>query len=100
MAKAVLYSSRARDDMLDIWSWIADKSGLAMADAVAERIEARISRLADHPEMGPARSDIAQSARMLVIERWLALYAIVDDTVRIVRVVDGSADLRRVKWDT
>jgi len=100
MAKAVVYSSRARDDMLDIWSWIADKSGLAMADAVVERIEARISRLADHPEMGPGRSDIAQSARMLVIERWLALYAIVDDTVRIVRVIDGSADLRRIKWDT
>lgn len=100
MAKAVVYSSRARDDMLNIWTWIADKSGVAMADAVAGRIEARISRLADHPEMGPARSDIAQSARMLVIERWLALYAIVDDTVRIVRVVDGSADLRRVKWDT
>lgn len=99
MATAVLYSSRARDDMLNIWSWIADKSGLAMADAVVERIETRISQLADHPEMGPARSDIAQSARMLVIERWLALYAIVDDTVRIIRVVDGSADLRRVKWD-
>jgi len=100
MAKAVVYSSRARDDMLDIWSWIADKSGLATADAVAERIEARISRLADHPEMGPARSDIAQPARMLVIERWLALYMIVDDAVQVVRVVDGSVDLRRVKWDT
>ncbi|MDR6816681.1 toxin ParE1/3/4 [Neorhizobium sp. 2083] len=100
MAKAVVYSSRARDDMLDIWSWIADKSGLAMADAVVRRIDARILRLADHPEMGPGRSDIAQSARMLVIERWLALYAIVDDTVRIVRIIDGSADLRRIKWDT
>lgn len=50
--------------------------------------------------MGPGRSDIAQSARMLVIERGLALYAIVDETVRIVRIIDGSADLRRIKWDT
>ncbi|MCJ9753588.1 type II toxin-antitoxin system RelE/ParE family toxin [Neorhizobium sp. BETTINA12A] len=100
MAKMVVYSSRARDDMLDIWSWIADKSGVAMADAVAERLEARISRLSDHPEMGPGRPDIAQSARMLVVERWLALYAIADDTVRVVRIVDGAADLGRVKWDT
>jgi toxin ParE1/3/4 len=100
MAKMVVYSSRARDDMLDIWSWIADKSGVAMADAVAERLEARISRLSDHPEMGPGRPDITQSARMLLVERWLALYAIADDTVRVVRIVDGAADLRRVKWDT
>jgi toxin ParE1/3/4 len=26
-----------------------------------------------HPELGPARPDIAEGARMLVIERWLAL---------------------------
>ncbi|WP_105384233.1 type II toxin-antitoxin system RelE/ParE family toxin [Neorhizobium alkalisoli] len=98
MTKPVVYSSRARDDMLDIWSWIAESSGVTLADTVVERIGARISQLEHHPEMGPARPDIAEAARMLVVERWLALYAIAEDRVRIVRIVDGAADLRRVRW--
>ncbi|OHV84415.1 type II toxin-antitoxin system RelE/ParE family toxin [Rhizobium sp. LCM 4573] len=99
MTKAIVYSSRAREDVLDIWYWIAKNSGLSTADKIIEQIENRISRLADHPEMGPARPDIAETARMLVVERWLVLYATDGDAVRVVRVVDGVVDLRRVGWD-
>ena len=100
MAKPVVYSGRARDDILDIWLWIAESSGVTMADAVIDRIEARISQLEHHPEMGPARTDIAKTARVLVVERWLALYAIAEDRVRIVRIMDGAADLRQIRWQS
>lgn len=96
---AIVYSSRAREDMLDIWTWIAQTSGASTADTIIDRIEHRIARLTDFPEMGPMRPDIAETARMMVVERWLVLYALVDETVRIVRIVDGVIDLRRIGWN-
>ena len=51
-----------------------------------------------HPQLGPARPEIAEDARALVIERWLALYRLVEDGVQIVRIVDGVPDLTRIEW--
>jgi toxin ParE1/3/4 len=58
-----------------------------------DRIEARCRQLAEFPESGPPRPDIADDARMLVIVRWLALYEITKDGVRIIRVVDAARNL-------
>ena len=48
--------------------------------------------------MGPARPEIAEGARGLVIERWLALYRLVDDGVQVVRIVDSSRDTGKIEW--
>lgn len=64
-----------------------------MADDKLDRITTRISALAIHPMLGPARNEIADNARMLACDRWLLLYLIADDgSVHIVRVVDGARD--------
>ncbi|MCM5555322.1 type II toxin-antitoxin system RelE/ParE family toxin [Pleomorphomonas sp. NRKKF1] len=52
--------------------------------------------LADNPMLGPARPDIAEGARHLTCERWLALYRVKPDSVQIARVVDGAQDVRHV----
>ncbi|MBI5323187.1 type II toxin-antitoxin system RelE/ParE family toxin [Bradyrhizobium sp.] len=91
----VRYTHQARTDLIDIWIHIATDSQ-ATADRCLERIESRCRDLADFPALGPERPDIAPDARMLVIDRWLALYRIEDDNVRIVRVVDGARDLTRI----
>lgn len=46
-----------------------------------------------HRDAGPERSDIAADARMLVIERWIALYRVVEQGVQI---VDGARDVSRL----
>lgn len=53
-------------------------------------------QLAAFPELCPERSDIAAEARMLVIERWIALYRVVEQGVQIVRIVDGTRDLSQL----
>ena len=53
-------------------------------------------QLAAFPELGPERSDITAEARMLVIERWIALYRVVEQGVQIVRIVDGTRDLSQL----
>ena len=89
----VRLSGFAQRDLLEIWFHIAADKGPATADRWIDRIEARCRQLAQFPESGPPRPDIADDARMLVIVRWLALYEIAKDGVRIMRVVDAARDL-------
>lgn len=71
-------------------------NSLATADRCLERIEARRRDLIAFPALGPERPDIGPDARMLVIDRWLALYRIDGGDVQIVRVVDGARDLSSI----
>ncbi len=94
----VRFSRRAREDLLDIWLYIARQTSEAAADAVLDRIEDACRRLARHPELGPERPEIADGARSLVVQRWLALYRLTSYGVQIVRIIDGARDLRRIEW--
>ncbi|MGI3900322.1 MAG: type II toxin-antitoxin system RelE/ParE family toxin [Janthinobacterium lividum] len=93
----VRFTRRARADLLDIWSHVAERDPVE-ADSVLDRIEAGCTVLREHPRFGRARPDIGTGARILVIERWLALYRVVGSHVRVVRIVDGARDLRRIGW--
>jgi toxin ParE1/3/4 len=89
----VRLSQLAERDLLEIWLRVAADKGPDTADHWIDRIEARCRQLAEFPESGPPRPDIAEDARMLVIARWLALYEITKGGVRIMRVVDAARNL-------
>ena len=93
----VRFSLRARVDLLDLWSHVAERDP-SQADDILDRIEAGCRILQDHPRFGRARPDVGEGARMLVIGRWLALYRIMGNDVQIVRVVDGARDLKQLEW--
>jgi toxin ParE1/3/4 len=93
----VVYTPAAREDLLSLWLWIAQHDSRA-ADRIFDLIEERCGQLRHHPELGPARPDIAAEARALVIEKWIAFYRLVDGGVQVVRVVDGRRDLRKLSW--
>ncbi|WP_334361333.1 MULTISPECIES: type II toxin-antitoxin system RelE/ParE family toxin [unclassified Bradyrhizobium] len=86
-------SRLAERDLLEIWIRIAADKGPDTADHWIDRIEARCRQLAEFPESGPARPDIADDARMMVMARWLALYEITKGGVRIMRIVDAARNL-------
>lgn len=60
------------------------------AVTIDDRIETRVEGLAQFPEMG--RAGRIEGTRELVISRtpYIATYRIVDDTVRILRVLHGA----------
>jgi toxin ParE1/3/4 len=94
----IVYSSAARADLAVIWGWIADKAGVAGADDFLDGIADRIDQLADHPLSGPRRTDIAETARMLVFDKYLVLYSADEVSIRIVRIVHGSMNLDALNW--
>ena len=91
----VRIEQKAREDLGDIWDFLAHLSE-RMANDCIDRITARCHSLADFPKRGVERSDIAPGARMLVVERWLVFYRLTTDEVRIVRIVDSVRDLSRL----
>ncbi|HDR30075.1 type II toxin-antitoxin system RelE/ParE family toxin, partial [Rhodovulum sp.] len=50
----VYFTRAAREDLIAIWTHIADDNPQA-ADRVLDRLEESANRLADNPQMGPAR---------------------------------------------
>ena len=88
----VFFTRAARDDLIDIWTHIAEDDPAA-ADRVLDRLDKVASHLADNPQMGPARDDIRPGLRYLVSGSYLLLYRIDGDDIEIVRAVHGRRDL-------
>lgn len=100
MTVEVVWRPRARDDLLDLYVFIASENPEA-ADRLFERIQSKAHLLGVQPRIGPRRPDIRASVRILIEGSYLILYETHPDTdagpvevVEIVRVVHGRRDLR------
>lgn len=58
----VYFTRAAREDLIAIWTHIAEDNPQA-ADRVLDRLEEAASRLADTPQIGPARDDVRPKAK-------------------------------------
>jgi toxin ParE1/3/4 len=87
-------SRRARADLVDIWTYIADDNPEA-ADDQLDRIETIFMLLRDHPMAGRVRDDIMRGLRGFTRGSYLILYRVDEErrAVQIVRVLHGMRDL-------
>jgi toxin ParE1/3/4 len=88
----VVRSPRAEEDLQEIWLYIATDN-VDAADRVLDDLASKLSNLAEHPQIGAPRPDIAQDLRLLPIGNYLVLYRIRDNTVDVVRIVRGGRNL-------
>jgi len=102
MKTKVLWTPRAREDLLDIYVTIGFDNPSA-ADRMYSAIEAHAHMLASSPRIGVRRPEVAPSTRILVEGVYLILYETHPDTndgpvesVEIVRIVHGHRDLSRL----
>ena len=94
----VRFTARAREDLLDIWLFVAPRNSETVADRVYDGIEQTCQLLREYPQIGWARPEIHADARSLVIDRWLALYRVTENGAQIVRIIDGARDLAAIEW--
>jgi len=88
-------TAQAEEDLIDIWLYIAQDNPGA-ADHLLDEIEEKFSLLADHPQLGPARPDIAEDCRYFPVGSYLILYRLIPDGIEVVRVVQGSRRLENL----
>ncbi len=94
--KKIKYAPAAIYDMDEIFSYIA-KDSIQNAEKLLNKIDSRISSLADFPYLGSVLSDddfnlVSQGYRYIVISPYLAFYRVLDDIIIIHRILHGRRD--------
>jgi toxin ParE1/3/4 len=99
----IKYTPAAVDDMDEIFSYIS-QDNIAAAEMMLEKINGRIAKLAEFPNMGSVLSDeeytiIKRGYRFIVVHPYLVFYRITDNTVIIHRILHSRRDYLRELFD-
>jgi len=93
--KPLGFAPAARADLIAIGRYIAEDDP-ARAESFLAELEAKARQAAERPLSFPARDDISPGLRAAVHGRYLLFFRDLADEVRIVRVLHGARDLRRI----
>jgi toxin ParE1/3/4 len=88
----VVVSDKARFDLLQIYSYLVDRSPLAARSAI-EAIDLKLSNLAKFPSIGRERSTLGAGVRSLVAGTHVIFYVVQKEQIVVARVLDGRRDI-------
>ncbi len=88
-------SPQAREDLIEIWEYIAQFSEEA-ADKLIESIYQKAALLALSPYMGAARPELAPDLRSFVVDKYVLFYRPIDNGIKVVRVLHGARDIEQL----
>jgi len=97
---SIVQSSKAEQDLTEIWIYTAEEWSLAQADLYIDELVAGIEKLGTHPELGYSRDDIRSGYRSLNVSQHIVFYKIMDEEIQIMRVLHKSVDIERTFTQT
>lgn len=92
---AVVFSPKSRQDLLDIGDHIA-KDSRANARRFVGKLMEQCQRIGNAPMGYVGREDLAPGLRMAALGRYVIFFRLIDNTVRIERVLHGARNLPAV----
>jgi toxin ParE1/3/4 len=88
----VFSTSRANLDLVEISLHIA-KQNPGVADRWLDEFDKKCKTLAQMPELGRKRTDLAPDLRSLPFGNYVIFYRPVSDGIQVIRVLHGARDL-------
>ena len=85
-------SPLAELDLEEIWLYVAQDRGVAVADRLIEEIVLRFGLLATHPDAERARDDIASGLRSFPVKSYIIYYRTGEPGILVSRVLHGKRD--------
>lgn len=92
MTRRLVRSPRAIQDLLEIWTYIAQHDPVA-ADGLLDALDLRMRLLLEQPLLGRPRGGLAPGLRSLSFENYLILYRADGGRIEVVRCVHGARRL-------
>ncbi len=85
----------AKDDLLDIWQYLAPKDPDA-AERLMRMFHEKFELLLKFPNIGKERHDLVIGIRAFPAGKYLIIYQPSEDMLEIVRVRHGSTNLKKL----
>jgi len=92
----ILRAPEARQDLLDIWAYIAGESAASIADAFLARIYGALEIIAYAPHVGRERPEFTGSPRSIAVRPYVIFYQPLPegDGILVWRVIHSARDLQ------
>jgi toxin ParE1/3/4 len=90
---ALIFAPSARQDLLDIFDYIARDKPIAAANWV-DKIEEKCELIASMPGIGERRPEYGPDIRSSVVGRCVIFYRPINKGIEVVRVIAGDRDIR------
>ena len=91
--KIYILSEIADKDLEDIFDYTLDEFGFDQAEKYLLEIEEIFQNLIANPQIGKKRDEIKQGLYSFPKDNHIIFYRILDNHIRIVRVLHGSRDI-------
>ena len=91
--KIYILSEIADKDLEDIFDYTFDEFGFDQAEKYLLEIEGVFQNLIVNPQLGKKREEIKQDLYSFPKDNHIIFYRILDNHIRIVRVLHGSRDI-------
>ena len=91
--KIYILSEIADKDLEDIFDYTVDEFGFDQAEKYLLEIEEIFQNLIVNPQIGKKRDEIKQGLYSFPKDNHIIFYRILDNHIRIVRVLHGSQDI-------
>jgi toxin ParE1/3/4 len=84
----IVRTRQAREDVIDIWEYIARDNSTA-ADKLLRKFDETMQHLSEHPRIGAPQDKYRRGLRCFPVGRYLIFYESFDGGIRIIRVLHG-----------
>ena len=93
--KSLFYelSDEVDSDLDQIFDYTEKTYGFEQAVTYVSDFDITFERIIQYPESGRERPEIRQGLRSIAIAEHIVFYRVLDDRIRIVRILHGSRDL-------
>ena len=88
----VRHTPQARDDLIDIWVFVA-KGSQPAADRLMDTVREKCQLLAESPELGQSREELAPSLRSFPVGKYIIFYRPAENGIEVIRVLSSYRDI-------
>jgi len=91
MAREIRRTPRARQDLIEVWLYIATDNEAA-ADRLLDRVGKILDMLRDTPKAGRERRELGQDVRSFAVNNYLLFYRETPAGVELIRFLSARLD--------